>query len=294
MRREPGMVRDVRVNIGMLVGISMLGLLTGCRATHAPSSAPSVTAVPAAVRITMAELHAAGGVPPGWRFTPPPGDPHAGRQAFIDFGCSNCHAVQGESFSAAADGADSSGPDLSGMGSQHPAEYFAESILNPNAVIVDAPGYVGPDGRSIMPAYPEMTVRQLADLVAYLQSLTAGGAAHTHVHRPGRTTDLGASSFYVQAYAVQPEQLDGFYDWFEREEFRRYPGLMSVQTYVGRRQGDLLVVAVFGFDTDAAMGRFMKEMEAAPAAGAHDFTRPVQRYILRSPTMYKANGMWVP
>src|SRR2546422_3347053 len=34
-----------------------------------------------------------------------------------------------------------------------PAEYFAESILSPNAVILDGPGYTGPDGKSIMPSY---------------------------------------------------------------------------------------------------------------------------------------------
>jgi hypothetical protein len=39
------------------------------------------------------------------------------------------------------------------MGEHHPAGYLAEAILNPNAVIVEGPGYTGPDGRSIMPDY---------------------------------------------------------------------------------------------------------------------------------------------
>ncbi len=62
-----------------------------------------------------------------------------------------------------------------GMGSHHPAEYFAESIMNPNRVIVQGPGYTGPDGLSKMPDYNDvMTVRQLVDVVAYLKSLKGG------------------------------------------------------------------------------------------------------------------------
>jgi mono/diheme cytochrome c family protein len=45
-------------------------------------------------------------------------------------------------------------------------------VINPNAVIVEAPGYTGPDGRSIMPSYADrLTVPELLDLVAYLRTL---------------------------------------------------------------------------------------------------------------------------
>jgi len=268
-------------------------LLLPMACARAPRPVEGVAGTPPP-RITMEQLHAAGGVPPGWHFTPPAGDAVAGRQAFIDFGCPSCHTVQEELFPQKAGAATGSGPDLSGMGSHHPAEYFAESILNPNAVIVDGPGYVGPDGRSVMPAYPEMTTRQLADLVAYLQGLTGNGGAHTHAHHAGpRAGEVGASTFFVQAYALPPEELDGFYDWFEREEFRKYPGLLSVQTFVGRRHDDLLVVAVFGFETETAMGSFIKNVQVLPRRPG-DFVQPVQRYILRSPTLYKASGMWLP
>jgi cbb3-type cytochrome oxidase cytochrome c subunit len=75
------------------------------------------------------------------------------------------------------------GPDLSGMGSHHPAEYFAESIINPNRVIVDGPGYTGPDGRSRMPEYSDsLTIRQLVDLVAYLNSLKSDNESMGHHH----------------------------------------------------------------------------------------------------------------
>ncbi len=41
----------------------------------------------APVRITMEELHRHGGVPPGWRFTVPEGDPQAGREVFVKLEC---------------------------------------------------------------------------------------------------------------------------------------------------------------------------------------------------------------
>jgi hypothetical protein len=59
------------------------------------------------------------------------------------------------------------------MGGHHPAEYFAESILNPNGVIIVGPGYTGADGLSITPDYREsLTVAELIDLVAHSKSFT--------------------------------------------------------------------------------------------------------------------------
>lgn len=58
------------------------------------------------------------------------------------------------------------------MGEHHPPGYLLESVINPNAVIVEGPGYTGPDGRSIMPSYADrLTVPELLDLVAYLRTL---------------------------------------------------------------------------------------------------------------------------
>lgn len=126
----------------------------------------------------MEALHAAGGVPPGWRFSLPPGDPAAGRQAFVDLKCYACHAIQGEQFPLKPGESATAGPDLSGMGAHHPTAYLVESILDPNAVLVEGPGYIGGDGRSIMPSYPEMTAAQLVNLVAYIKSLGGDMAAH--------------------------------------------------------------------------------------------------------------------
>ena len=140
--------------------------------------APSGPAPAGSTRISMEALHAAGGVPPGWRFSLPPGNPAAGRQAFIDLKCYACHAIQGEQFPLKPGEAATAGPDLTGMGRQHPTEFLVESILNPSAVLVEGPGFIGGDGRSIMPASPDMTAAQLVDLIAYLKAEGAGEAGH--------------------------------------------------------------------------------------------------------------------
>ncbi len=128
------------------------------------------------IRITPEALHAAGGVPPGWRFAIPPGDAKKGREIFAKLECFKCHEVEGEGFPGAGRGQQDVGPALTGMGPLHPAEYFAESIISPNRVILEGPGFSGPDGRSTMPSYNEvLTVQELIDLVAYLESLTGGG-----------------------------------------------------------------------------------------------------------------------
>src|SRR6266508_3144246 len=119
-------------------------------------------------RVTMQELHESGGVPEGWILVPPPGDAGHGREVFVRLGCEACHRVK-EGKLANSSGL---GPDLTGAGERHPAGYLLESILNPNAVIVQAPGYTGPDGKSIMPDYRgQLSVGDLIDLVAYLKSL---------------------------------------------------------------------------------------------------------------------------
>ena len=118
--------------------------------------------------ISMDELHRAGGMPAGWRFTPPAGDAARGREVFARLGCFACHRVTGERFP----GATGPGPDLTGMGHHHPPGYLLESVLNPNAVVVEGRGYTDARGRSIMPELArDLTVAELLDLVAYLGTL---------------------------------------------------------------------------------------------------------------------------
>lgn len=62
---------------------------------------------------------------------PPQGDPQRGEALFREKGCSGCHLVRGEGGIR--------GPDLSVVGSQRPADYIRESILDPDAKI--QPGY---------------------------------------------------------------------------------------------------------------------------------------------------------
>lgn len=126
-------------------------------------------------------------VPPKWRFAVPAGDHHTGRQVFIDYECFKCHEVVGEDFPAPKVEQGDVGPALSGMGAMHPAEYFLETMIDPNASVAwrikhhkdEHKGYLGADGKSKMPSYNDtMTVQQLIDLVAYLKSLTEGGHRH--------------------------------------------------------------------------------------------------------------------
>ncbi len=168
------------VGAGLALGASCLMVVAGWAQmqmgehTH-PAGTPPQEHGKAPVRTTMEELHKHGGVPPGWQFTLPGGDPKAGRDAFVKLECYTCHEVKGEHFPNAPTKEGQTGPELTGMGAHHPAEYFAESIMNPNTVIIIGPGYMGPDGLSIMPDYSRsLTVRELIDLVAYLKSLQGG------------------------------------------------------------------------------------------------------------------------
>jgi cytochrome c553 len=152
-------------------------------AQHQHEGHPTATPAPAGTsptRISMEQLHQAGGVPPGWKFAWPDGDAAKGRAVFARLECYQCHEVKGESFPAVSADPKRHGPPLAGMGSHHPAEYFAESIINPNAVIVTGPGFTGPDGLSIMPDYRDsLTLAETIDLVAYLRSLR-GDEGHSH------------------------------------------------------------------------------------------------------------------
>jgi uncharacterized protein involved in high-affinity Fe2+ transport len=169
----------------------MIGPLValGQHPAHTGSGSASPGTPPAP--ITMEELHRAGGVPPGWKFTLPKGNPKAGRAIFSRLECFKCHEVRPD-FPLEDRARGETGPDLTDMGSHHPPEYFGESILDPNAVIVAGPGYVGPDGRSIMPDFRDsLTLGEWIDLVAYVRSLGAGAAAEPRHHPAAREQTAG-------------------------------------------------------------------------------------------------------
>ena len=190
------------------------------RAQHAPehSHAPAATGTPAAGgsapgprRVSEDELHRHGGVPRGWKFSVPPGDAAQGRERFRELECYKCHQIKTEKFPAPSDGK-YTGPELTGMGSIHPREYIAESILFPNAVIVDEPGTTGPDGLSLMPSYADsLSLAQWIDLVAYLKSLTEGGE-HPMSHGVERVATAGAYRIrlvYTQGHGGHMEHTSG-------------------------------------------------------------------------------------
>jgi Cytochrome c/Fe2+ transport protein len=193
MKRPLTRLTWLLVGLGAVAAAALWGAHAGAQQTqghvHAPSpSAP--TPAGAARRVTMDELHRHGGVPRGWTFGLPPGDAARGRELFRELECYKCHEIKAEKFPAPADGK-YTGPALTGMGRMHPAEYIAESILFPNAVIVDEPGHTGPDGLSLMPSYADsLSVTQWLDLVAYLKSLTEGGE-HAEGHGIERVATAG-------------------------------------------------------------------------------------------------------
>ena len=233
-------------------------------------AAPAAPGGPA--RITMDALHAAGGVPPGWRFALPPGDPAAGRQVYVDFKCYACHAIKGEQFPLKPGEAAVAGPDLTGMGQHHPTEYLVESLVNPSAVLIDGPGYVGGDGRSIMPATPAMTLAQLIDLVAYLKS--QGGDAG-HAHDEAREQTAGG---YRVRLAFLPAAADGQGDHAHHQHGGGTPAGNGQPLGKGR---------LVAFITDAASGQAIpyapvtarieaagkpaQTVKLAPAFGAEGF-----------------------
>src|SRR5262245_8769820 len=182
----------------IVVSIVSLAAVTASMgdAQHHHGSSPTPSSSPGPRRITMEELHALGGVPRGWKFALPEGDVARGKQVFAEAGCYKCHTVEGAGFPDA--GAEKKpGPDLTGMGSHHPPEYFAESIVAPNAVILDGPGYTGPDRRSIMPGYADsLSVRQLLDVVAFLKSQTASPGGHHH--HGGRELTASAGDYTIR------------------------------------------------------------------------------------------------
>jgi sulfur-oxidizing protein SoxX len=143
----------------------------------APDRHPHHPAAPAAR--TAGHDH---GAPAGWKFTLPPGNASKGRDVFVKLECYACHAVKGQTFPGGTN-RENLGPELSAMAGHHDVEFFAESIVNPNAV-VDVAEWRAPDGTSRMPSFNDsLTVQELIDLVAFLKSLTPpAGATPHHKH----------------------------------------------------------------------------------------------------------------
>ncbi len=142
--------------------------------------------------------------PIGWRFTLPKGDPAKGRAVFEKFECHYCHEVRGENFPSPTENA----PELSQMSGLHPVEFFAESIMNPNAVVPKS--YREPDGTSTMTNFTaKMTVQELIDVSAYVASLKPRDDAPKTVSAQGQVIALVPENAEV---VLMHGEIKGFMD----------------------------------------------------------------------------------
>jgi mono/diheme cytochrome c family protein len=161
-----------RITLGLVVLLSATGLVSAWAQQGGRPARPPQATAPAP--------HAGHGTPDGWRFTLPKGDPKKGREVFTKLECYSCHEVRGEKFPAPTERG-KLGPELSQMGPLHEAEFFAEAVMNPSAVVEKGKGYHAADGSSKMPEFNDaMTVRELVDLVAYLRALKPVGRGGGH------------------------------------------------------------------------------------------------------------------
>ena len=93
------------------------------------------------------------------------------------------------------------------MGAMHPVEFFAESIMNPNAVVPKA--YRESDGKSPMTNFAaKMTVQELIDVSAYIASLRPKGAPKT-VSGEAKVIALVPESGEI---VLAHEEIKGFMD----------------------------------------------------------------------------------
>lgn len=128
-----------------------------------------VAATAALLVVTVAGCGRARHSPSGFRL--PPGEPAAGQTAFIDLKCHTCHRVEGVELPPAE------APNVVTLGGKRalpPTDGdLTTDIILPSSHF--ASGYpasqVQEGARSRMPDYTrQMTIRQLADLVAFLQA----------------------------------------------------------------------------------------------------------------------------
>lgn len=252
----------------------------------------------------MDALHAAGGVPFDWKLTPAPGDPARGRTVFAAYGCPSCHLVRGETF---AQQGTSPGPDLTGMGAHHPPGYFVEAILNPDAIVIEGAGYAGPGGRSTMPAYPDMSLVDLTDVVAYLASLTAGhdhaammaarraGAVPANLRERPAPPPQPGTIHLVMRFDLLPGRLADFETWFRDEGRARFfavDGLTAIDTYVTSGTGGPALVSIFTFRDQRAADAFLGSPDATVLGDRWDsFIGPHGHVLSRLPPVYRVESL---
>jgi mono/diheme cytochrome c family protein len=102
---------------------------------------------------------------------PPDGNSQRGQTAFVALGCNSCHRVSGVDMAAPT--VQPPVPVVLGGEVAHRLSdaYLATSMMHPSYELAPYPvEQITSGGRSRMPAYTDqMTVRQMADIVAFLQ-----------------------------------------------------------------------------------------------------------------------------
>ncbi len=109
---------------------------------------------------------------PAEYFFIPKGDPQSGRKAFEELKCTACHQTAdqaGKNMPIAA----KRGPVLGPQQAAYPTGWIANSVVSPSHTIaLNSDGQADEGHLSRMGDFSEiMTVRQMIDLVAYIQSL---------------------------------------------------------------------------------------------------------------------------
>jgi hypothetical protein len=199
------------------------------------------------------------------------------------------------------------------MGTHHPPAYFAEAIMNPDAVRIDGPGYLDADGRSIMPAYDTMTIGELADVVAYLASLTTAEAPSCHAGAPATAAiamtsvpladrpsppPTVAHAFFAQSYDVLPGRLADFEAWFAtrgRPALLASDGLLGIDTFVDAAKPGGALTTLFAFRDEAALRTFMGDPGTAEVWKEFDgFVGPHGHLATERPIVYRAEALSTP
>jgi hypothetical protein len=152
------------------------------------------------------------------------------------------------------------------MGAHHPPGYFVEAVLNPNAIVVEGEGYAGPSGLSTMPAYPDMPLVDLIDVVAYLSSLTTGHNHAMMMAAAGALPTISASArpppqptIHIKAMTCH-RKLGEFETWFRTAGRipRRRRTTRSTRTWSAAQRGgevDLHLPRSAAADTFRQAGR---------------------------------------
>jgi mono/diheme cytochrome c family protein len=104
--------------------------------------------------------------------TLPSGNPVEGRQAFQELKCNSCHRILSD-IEMAGPIAKAGAPDLGLKQSRYRPSYLADSIVFPNHVVLTREGRSDHFAKSSrMGDFSDtLTVKQLADIVAYLKQL---------------------------------------------------------------------------------------------------------------------------